>query len=257
MHLIDHIFTEDPSFGSRRIEAVLKRHGLIVNRKRVIRIMHKMGIQAIYPKKKQTTISDPQHHKYPYLLRGMKSFRRNQVWATDITYVRMRKGFLYLTAILDWHSRYVLSWELSNTLDTFFCIDALEEALAKYQKPEIFNSDQGCQYTSNLFSQRLIDAKIQISMASTGRCYDNIFTERLWRTVKQEEIYIKEYENGLEARTSLNRYFQRYNKLRPHQALGYKTPEEVYLGTSTYEQFLAGDLMLRGSLNPKASQAAA
>jgi putative transposase len=228
MHVVDVIFTEDPTFGSRRITAVLVRHGFVVNRKRVIRLMQEMGLKALYPKKAYRS-AEPRY-RYPYLLSGLQIVTINHVWATDITYVRMEKGFLYLTVVMDWHSRYVLSWRLSNTLDASFCLEALEEALERYPKPQIFNSDQGCQYTSKEFTDRLLLAEIEISMAGKGRCYDNIFVERLWRTVKYQEIYLKSYASGFEAQSSLAEFFERYNERRPHQSLSYKTPKEVYFG---------------------------
>lgn len=228
MHLIDTIYTDHPFFGYRRITATLRRMGVVVNGKRVINLMREMGLEAVYPKK-NTSIASKNHLKYPYLLNDVEVTRPGQVWATDITYIRMRKGFLYLIAIMDWYSRYVLSWRLSNTLDVVFCIDALDEALNKYSHPEIFNSDQGCQFTSEAFTMRLLGASIQISMDGKGRCFDNIFVERLWRSVKYEEVFLKDYLDGNEASASLGGYFNFYNFERPHQALGYKTPQEVYL----------------------------
>jgi putative transposase len=227
MHLIDKLFTDCPFFGYRRITAVLKRAGHVVNSKRVRRLMRGMGFEAIYPKKK-TTVSLKEHRKYPYLLRDVEVRRPNHVWATDITYVRMRHGFLYLTVVMDWFSRYVLSWKLSNSLDLGFCLEALEEALGRHKRPDIFNSDQGCQYTSEIFTNRLHKAGISISMAGRGRCYDNIFVERLWRSVKYEEVYLKDYQTGYDAKASLSRYFALYNEQRPHQSLGDRTPKEVY-----------------------------
>jgi putative transposase len=228
MNLIDTIYTKHPFFGYRRITAMLRRLGYAVNGKRIIGLMRRMSLEAIYPKK-NTSIASREHWKYPYLLNEINVTRPGQVWATDITYIRMRKGYLYLMAIMDWHSRYVLSWRLSNTLDVSFCIDALEEALLKYVHPEIFNSDQGCQFTSETFTKRLIGAGIRISMDGKGRCHDNIFVERLWRSLKYEEVFLKDYCDGIEAAASLNSYFRFYNFERPHQALGYKTPQEVYV----------------------------
>lgn len=228
MHLIDEIFTKSPYFGYRRITAMLRRNGYVVNGKRVLGLMRDMGLEAIYPRK-NTSASSKEHRKYPYLLNDFEVTRPGQVWATDITYIRMRKGFLYLTAIIDWHSRYVLSWRLSNTLDVKFCSEALEEALQKHKHPEIFNSDQGSQFTSDVFTKRLIKAGIQISMDGKGRCFDNIFVERLWRSVKYEEVFLKDYQTGYEAQMSIDGYFNFYNKERPHQSLGYQTPQEVYL----------------------------
>lgn len=228
MNLIDTIYTKHPFFGYRGITAMLRRLGYAVNGKRIIGLMRRMSLEAIYPKK-NTSIASREHLKYPYLLNEINVTRPGQVWATDITYIRMRKGYLYLMAIMDWHSRYVLSWRLSNTLDVSFCIDALEEALLKYVHPEIFNSDQGCQFTSETFTKRLIGAGIRISMDGKGRCHDNIFVERLWRSLKYEEVFLKDYCDGIEAAASLNSYFRFYNFERPHQALGYKTPQEVYV----------------------------
>ena len=228
MNLIDTIYTKHPFFGYRRITAMLRRLGYAVNGKRIIGLMRRMSLEAIYPKK-NTSIASREHLKYPYLLNEINVTRPGQVWATDITYIRMRKGYLYLMAIMDWHSRYVLSWRLSNTLDVSFCIDALEEALLKYVHPKIFNSDQGCQFTSETFTKRLIGAGIRISMDGKGRCHDNIFVKRLWRSLKYEEVFLKDYCDGIEAAASLNSYFRFYNFERPHQALGYKTPQEVYV----------------------------
>lgn len=226
MRLLDEQYTKTPFDGSRRLTAWLQRQGHKVNRKRVQRLMRKMGIEAIYPRP-QTSRSNEEHTVYPYLLRDVAIVRPNQVWATDITYIRMRRGFVYLVAILDWFSRYVLAWQLSNTLDRGFCLEALDAALAK-ATPEIFNSDQGCQFTSNDFTARLIAADVRISMDGRGRCFDNIFTERLWRTVKYEEVYINDYDRVSDVYASLQRYWTFYNTERIHQALDYKTPQEVH-----------------------------
>lgn len=225
--LIDAIYTENPTYGSRRITEILKRHGFNLYRNRVVSLMEMMGISAVYPKKR-TTFGNEQHLKYPYLLSNFEIIRPNQVWATDITYIRMKKGFLYLVAIIDWHSRYVLAWRLSNTLEMGFCIDVLNEALARHPKPEIFNSDQGCQFTSPEFTGVLLSHGIKISMAGKGRCYDNIFTERLWRTIKYEEVYLNSYLDGFEAERYLSAYIEKYNHRRPHQSLCYRTPYEVH-----------------------------
>lgn len=225
MRLIDEQFLRTPFYGSRRITAWLRRLGYAVNRKRVQRLMGLMGLQAIYPRPHLS--QGVSHEKYPYLLRDFEVVRPNQVWATDITYIRMRGGFLYLMAIMDWFSRYVLSFRLSNTLDVSFCLEALEEALTQ-GKPEIFNSDQGPQFTSQEFTGRLKQAEICISMDSTGRVYDNIFVERLWRAVKYEEVYLKEYVEVPEAIEGIRGYFNFYNIERPHQALRYLTPAEVH-----------------------------
>jgi len=190
--------------------------------------MHIMGLKAIYPGS-HLSKAFKEHRKYPYLLRGLSIMRPNQVWSTDITYIRLRSGFVYLAAIMDWFSRYVVSWVLSNTLDAFFCLDMLDNAL-KVNRPEIFNSDQGSQFTSSDFTGKLEDNGIRVSMDGRGRVYDNIFVERLWRTVKYEEVYLKDYSDMHEAKTSLGLYFDFYNKERPHQSLKNRTPEEVYYG---------------------------
>lgn len=225
MQLIDEQFLRTPFYGSRRLTAWLRRQGYPINRKRVQRLMGLMGVQAIYPKPHLSQGNG--HVTYPYLLRELAVVRPNQVWATDITYIRMRGGFLYLTAIMDWWSRYVLAFRLSNTLDVSFCLEALEEALTQ-GTPEIFNSDQGSQFTSQEFTGRLKQAEIRISMDSTGRVYDNIFIERLWRAVKYEEVYLHEYTAVPEAIHGISGYFHFYNTERPHQALGYRTPAEVH-----------------------------
>jgi putative transposase len=225
---IDRQYTATPYYGVPRMTAHLRRAGWIVNRKRVRRLMRSMGLAAIYPKPRLSA-PNPAHRVYPYLLRDVTVNRADQAWASDITYIRLRGGFVYLTVVMDWHSRYVLSWELSNTLDAAFCLSALEKALA-ISKPEIFNTDQGCQYTSEAFTGRLRQAGIRISMDGRGRAYDNIFVERLWRSVKYEEVYLHDYATPVEARESLARYFHAYNHERPHQALGWRTPAEVYFG---------------------------
>lgn len=227
MRLIDEIYTRHSFYGYRRITATLRNLGHTVNGKRVQRLMHEMGLEAVYPKKK-TNIPSKEHRVYPYLLRNVDVTRPNQVWATDITYIRMRRGFLYLMVVMDWYSRYVLSWQLSNTLDAGFCLQGLDDALGRHRRPQIFNSDQGCQFTSEAFIGRLINAGVQISMDGQGRCFDNIFVERLWRSVKYEEVYMKDYATGYEAQTQLGEYFLFYNGTRPHQAHAYRTPQEVY-----------------------------
>ena len=204
----------------------LCREGWDVNRKRVRRLMRLMGLEAIYPKP-QTSQRNEGHRIYPYLLRGILIDHPNQVWSTDITYVPLVGGFMYLVAIMDWHSRYVLAWEISNTLDTVFCLEALEKALRE-RKPEIFNSDQGCQFTSQAFTGRLEDEKIRVSMDGKGRALDNIFVERLWRGVKYEDIYLKEYQDGWQLWKGMEAYFAFYNQRRPHQSLERRTPAEVY-----------------------------
>ncbi len=229
MDQIDQQYTKTPFYGSRRMAQTLKRKGYDVNRKRVQRLMRLMGIEAIYPRA-NVSRAEQEHKIYPYLLGDLAIVRPNQVWATDITYIRMRHGFMYLVAILDWFSRYVLSWQLSNSLDRTFCLEALDVALAN-GTPEIFNSDQGCQFTSHEFTARLEAANVRISMDGRGRCFDNIFTERLWRTVKYEEVYIHDYQGALDAYEHLHRYWMFYNTERIHQSLDYKTPHEVHFAT--------------------------
>jgi len=228
MRRMDEQYTLMPYYGSRRMTAWLRRVGHDVNRKRVSRLMRLMGLEAIYPKPDLSKPS-PGHKIYPYLLRGVQIVRRDQVWSTDITYIRMRGGFLYLVAIIDWHSRYVLAWELSNTLSMDFCLATLERALRR-GCPEIFNTDQGSQFTSEAFTSLLLAAGARISMDGRGRALDNIFIERLWRSVKYEEVYPKDYESVAVALASLAAYFKLYNTERLHQSLGYRTPEEVYFG---------------------------
>ena len=205
---------------------MLREEGYAVNRKRVMRLMELMGIIAIYPK---PNLSKPSEEvkKYPYLLRGVNIEHKDQVWSTDITYIPVLGGFFYLTAVIDWYTRYILAWRLSNTLDVGFCLDVVEEAL-KHGKPEIFNTDQGSQYTSKAFTSFLEIQGIRISMDGKGRALDNIFMERAWRSVKYEEVYLKRYEDGIEAKNGLGNYFVFYNHERPHQALGYKTPGSLY-----------------------------
>lgn len=227
MRAIDELYTQWPFLGSRRITELLNRNGYAVNRKRVQRLMRLMGIEAIYPKR-SLSIRNVEHRVYPYLLRDLQVDHPDHVWAADITYIRMEVGFLYLVAIMDWHSRYVLSWNLSNTLDAYFCVDALERAFSFGRKPEIFNTDQGCQFTSEAFTSLLKAQGVRMSMDGRGRCFDNIFVERLWRSVKVEEVYIYDYADGKEAYARLNHYWTFYDTVRPHQALGYRTPHEIY-----------------------------
>lgn len=227
MKLIDVIYTECPFYGSRKITEALFKKGYEINRKRTQRLMQKMGIKVIYPRPNLSR-PDKAHRTYPYLLKGVAIEGINHVWSTDITYIPVRKGYLYLVAILDWFSRYVLTWKLSNNLESDFCIDVLKEAL-EIGKPKIFNSDQGVQFTSNRFVGILESHEVQISMDGKGRAFDNIFVERLWRTVKYEEVYCKAYESYEEAKKNLNDYFRFYNESRIHQSLGYKTPREIYL----------------------------
>ena len=228
MRRIDEQYLCRPYYGSRRMTVWLRGQGEEVNRKRVQRLMRLMGLEAIYPKRR-TTVPGAGHKIYPYLLRNVAVTRPNQVWSTDITYVPLFCGFLYLTAVLDWHSRYVLSWRLSNTLDGDFCLEALEEAL-QIARPEIFNSDQGSQFTSREFTSRLEKASVAISMDGRGRALDNVFVERLWRTVKYEEVYLHEYATGAECHAGLRSYLRFYCEERPHQSLAYRTPAEVYWG---------------------------
>jgi putative transposase len=234
MRLLDEQYTRTPFYGSRRMVIALGKQGRHVNRKRVQRLMQQMGIEAIYPKPR---LSDPApgHRLYPYRLRGLAITRPNQVWSTDITYIRLRKGFVYLVAILDWFSRYVVDWEVSITLDTNFCLSALERALAR-ATPEIFNSDQGAQFTSDEFTGRLETAGVLISMDGRGRALDNVFTERLWRSVKYEEVYLKDYTGVLDAIANLKTYFRFYNFERPHQSLDDQTPASVYFGIVKHQK---------------------
>jgi putative transposase len=229
MDMIDRKYTQHPFYGILRMTAWLRDEGHQVNHKRIQRLMQLMGLKAIYPKPRLSKGGDISE-KYPYLLRGLVIQRPNQVWGTDITYIKLRQGFIYLVAVMDWFSRYVLSWEVSNSLDTFFCVSALEKALAR-NTPEIFNSDQGSQFTSEAFTSRLKAAGIRISWDGRGRVWDNIFIERLWRSVKYEEIYLKDYANVPEALRGLDDYFRFYNTQRHHQALGYRTPEQVFFGS--------------------------
>jgi putative transposase len=225
--LIDQIFTEAPYFGSRKMTEMLRRQGHAVNRKRVRRLMREMGLEAIW-QRPNTSKPHPENRIYPYLLRGLSIDRPNQVWCADVTYIPMPKGFLYLVAIMDWYSRKVLAWRLSNTMLADFCVEALEEALARYGRPEIFNTDQGSQFTSHDFTGVLIAAGVRISMDGKGRFMDNIFVERLWRSLKYENVYLHAYATGAEARLGIGHWIDGYNGRRPHQALGYRTPNEVY-----------------------------
>jgi len=226
MKRIDRIHMAQPFLGSRRIVDALADQGQLENRKRVKRLMQLMGIQAIHPGPK-TSQPHPRHKIYPYLLRSLSIDQANQVWASDITYLPMENGFIYLTVIMDWFSRKVLSWRLSNSMDSSFCVDALEEAIHRYGKPEIFNTDQGSQYTSDAFIDVLKDNDIDISMDGKGAWRDNVFVERLWRSVKYEEVYLNAYESMADARQSLKKYFEFYNQSRKHQTLK-ATPDQVY-----------------------------
>ena len=226
MRLMDEIYTQNPEYGSRRIRFELNTIGHPVGRDLVRTLMRRMGIEAVYPKPNLSK-GHPEHKIYPYLLRGVKIDRVNQVWSTDITYIRMLNGFLYLTAVIDWYSRYVLSWKISNSLDGVFCREVLLEALGK-GLPEIFNTDQGSQYTSPDFVSILTERGIRPSMDGRGRALDNVFVERLWRSVKYEHVFLREYRNGLELRDGLEEYFSHYNERRPHMSLNYEYPSEVY-----------------------------
>lgn len=228
MRLIDEQYLRTPFFGSRQMAKWLQGHlGEVVNRKRVQRLMRRMGIEAIYPRPR-TTRRAAEHRVFPYLLRNLAITRKDQVWSTDITYIPLRQGFMYLVAVMDWYTRYVLSWRLSNTLEGHFCIEALEASLAM-GTPEIFNTDQGSQFTSEGFTSILLTHAIAISMDGRGRALDNVFVERLWRTVKYEDIYLNAYESVSALTHGLRRYFHFYCHERPHSSLGYRTPAEMYL----------------------------
>lgn len=231
MNALDEIYTACPFYGSRRMVVELKRtYEINICRDRVRRLMQVIGLEAIYPKKNRGSEPNQLHKKYPYLLNNLSITSPNQVWGTDITYIRLAKGFCYLVALIDWFSRYVVSWELSDTLHMDFCLENLHRALT-HATPTIHNSDQGSHFTSPSYTDILAKGGIQISMDGRGRCMDNIFTERLWRTVKYEDVYIKSYTTIDDAREGLNLYFPFYNKKRPHQSLGYRTPEEIYRGS--------------------------
>ncbi len=227
MRLIDEIHLEYPFYGSRRIRDELDTRGHRVNRKRVQRLMREMGIRALYPRPR-TSIAQKGHKVYAYLLRDMTVDRANQVWASDICYIPMAKGFMYLVAIMDWQTRKVLSWRISNTMDSDFCVEALEEALSRYGAPEIFNTDQGAQFTADAFTRVLKDHHVAISMDGKGRWIDNVFVERLWRSVKYEDIYLRAYETPAALRAGLEKYFRFYNSRRRHSALNRRTPDAVY-----------------------------
>lgn len=229
MRRIDELHLEYPFFGSRRIARELRDAGQPVNRKRVQRLMRIMGIEAIAPKP-NTSRREPEHPVYPYLLRNLSICRVNQVWAADITYIPLARGFAYLVAIMDWHSRRVLSWRLSNSLDSSFCVEALLEALSRFGQPEIFNTDQGAQFTADAFTRVLLERGIKISMDGRGRCIDNVFIERLWRSLKYEDVYLNDYETPVDARAGIGCYLEFYNDRRKHQALGYQTPASFYDG---------------------------
>lgn len=232
MKLIDAQYMKHPTNGSRSMRDYLKKQGHTVNRKRVQRLMRLMGLEAIYPRP-NTSKPHPEHRIYPYLLRGIDINRSDMVWATDITYIPLNRGFMYLVAIMDWYSRKVLSWRVSNTCDSEFCVSALEEAIAHYGRPEIFNTDQGSQFTSDAFTKVLKSNNIKISMDGRGRCMDNIFIERLWWTVKYHYVYLHSFENGLELRKGLRNWFEFYNRERTHQSLNRMTPDEYYFKDQT------------------------
>ena len=238
MAAIDAVHTELPFYGARRIRGELRGRGFAVGRQHVASLMRRMGITAIAPKRR-TTKPTPGHKIYPYLLRGLKITEPGHVWSTDITYLPLARGFCYLTAIMDWASRRVLAWRLSNTLDAGFCIEALEEALERYDAPQIFNTDQGSQFTCEGFTSVLAAHGVAISMDGRGRWLDNVFIERLWRSVKHEEVYLKAYENLVEARRELGAYFHFYNHRRRHQGLNDRTPDEVYSSTLRPQQAAA------------------
>jgi putative transposase len=228
MRLIDEQYLKTPSWGSRSMRNYLRRLGHKINRKRVQRLMRLMGLEAIYPKPKTSRPHPAAHKVYPYLLRNTVVERPNQVWAADITYIPMNRGFMYLVAVMDWYSRKILSWRVSNSLDANFCVEAVEEALSRYGAPEIFNTDQGAQFTSTEFTDLLKSYDVQISMDGRGRVQDNIFIERLWWTLKYQYLYLWSFTNGTELRQGLSQWFEFYNAERSHQALDNLTPDEVY-----------------------------
>jgi len=233
MRRLDELHLDYPAYGSRRLTVLLQREAREVNRKRVARLLQLMGVQAVYPKR---SLSQPGegHRIYPYLLEGLEISGPDQVWCSDITYVPMAYGFMYLVAVMDWWSRYVLAWELSNSIDSEFCIRAWTVALAKGRQPLISNTDQGCQFTSEAYVEAVESAGVDVSMDGRGRWIDNRFIERLWRSVKQEDIYVQDYSDGLTAQRGLTRWFGEYNTVRPHQALGYATPGELYHSSESY-----------------------
>lgn len=245
MRQIDKIYLEHPTFGSRRMSLKLEDYGQHACRSRVQRLMRRMGIQAVYAKPK-TSQPHPENTVYPYRLKGMEIERPMQVWATDITYIPMRQGFMYLVAVIDWYSRAVLSWRVSNTMDTDFCVEALEEALQRYGAPEVFNSDQGAQFTSKIFTERLLNAGVSISMDGRGRWRDNVIVERLWRSVKHECLYLTEVATGHELKQLLREWFRFYNEERPHSGVGNCKPMEVFKG-----------ITLKGEASPKTGNKAA
>jgi putative transposase len=229
MRRIDELHLKWPFYGSRKLCQALRAQGLVVNRKHMQRLMRLMGLESVAPKP-ATSKPAPEHPVYPYLLRNLVVSRPNQVWAADITYIPMARGFAYLVVVMDWYSRRVLAWRLSNTLETSFCLEALEEALQRFPKPDIFNTDQGSQFTAEAFTTTLREAGVTISMDGRGRCIDNVFVERVWRSLKYEEVFLHAYEDLVEARAGIGRYFDFYNLERPHQALGYRTPDAFHRG---------------------------
>ena len=236
MNRIDEIFTDNPDYGSRFMRKILKREdGISVNRKRIVRLMRKMGICAIYPGKNTSALGKGHYHQiYPYLLRGLSITQPNQVWNTDITYIRLRRGFLYLVAVMDWATRRILSWEVSQTMESEFCISALRRALNLWGTPEIFNTDQGSQFTSRDFQYVLKEKGIRISMDGKGRATDNITIERFWGTLKRAEVYLNEYHSPIDAYRGISKYIKKYNSQRPHSALADLTPDEAYLGQHAF-----------------------
>jgi putative transposase len=224
---LDKLHLEFPAWGSRKLSRLLKAQGQLVNRKRVQRLMRIMGIEALAPKPR-TSEAAPEHTKFPYLLRHLEIVRPNQVWDSDITYIPTRQGHCYLVAVMDWYTRRVLSWRIANTMDSHFCVEAVEEAVAKFGLPEIFNTDQGSQFTDDDFTSPLLDRGVKVSMDGRGRFMDNIFVERLWRSVKCEEVYLNDYRDVADARAGIGTYLDKYNRKRPHQTLGFQTPEAFY-----------------------------
>jgi len=237
MRMIDEQYLTTPFYGSRRMTIMLKNKNEIVNRKKVQRLMIKMGLEAMYARPK-TSIGNKEHYKFPHLLKGLDICRPNQVWGTDITYIPTETGYLYLAAILDLYSRYVLSWKLSDSLEGDFCVDILEEALKRGIKPEIFNTDQGAQYTSKAHTAVLQRFNIAISMSGKGKCWDNIFVERLWRSLKYEEVYPGNYVDGKQARDRINWYFNFYNNERVHQSLDYETPNSIHFRSTQEKEII-------------------
>ena len=246
MRALDELYTRLPFYGSRKMKRMLKNgYGIDISRHHVRRLMRLMGLEAIYPKQsRNTSIPDASHKKYPYLLNGITASYPNHIWGIDITYIRLEHGWCYLVAILDWYSRYVVGWKLSPTMESGFCIETMREAIANHGAPEISNSDQGSQFTDHEFTGLLEEYHVRISMDGRGRCMDNIFTERLWRSVKYEEVYLKSYRDIEEARIGLANYFQLYNNERPHQSLEYMTPYEVYYGETTNKKSATADSRL-------------